>query len=161
MRSAAFIVAGLLSATSVAPAAADWQYTQWGMSAAQVKAASEGVAQDNRDRTLDPAGMTATLIAPFQGEALSFTAVFLFDAADRLTTVTLNPVEGVACPAIVDALDATYGKPEGRADMGQATTMRWNDLDDDDRVVFLDLGQGNCTVQYSKLPPTRPSGKGL
>ncbi len=148
-------------ACSALPAAADWQYTQWGMDPDQVKAASNDVARPNADRTLDADGLKATLTAPYQGAAIPFTAVFLFDASGRLQVVTLNPVGGIACPVIVQALGANHGPPEGKADMVQAKTLRWDDVDNDNLIVYLDLGQGNCTIQYSKLPLTQPDGKGL
>ena len=148
-------------ACSALPAAADWQYTQWGMTPAQVMAASNGVAQPNPDRKLDAGDLKASLTAPYQGAAIPFTAVFLFDASGKLQVVTLNPVGGIACPVIVQALAANHGVPEGKDDLVHATTLRWDDTDNDNLVVYLDLGQGNCTIQYSKLPPTQPNGKGL
>ena len=158
------MVAGLGIAALAAgsgPASADWQYTQWGMTPDQVKAASGEVAQDNPDRRLDADGFSAKLTAAFKGEAIPFTAVFLFNAQDRLRYVTLSPVDRISCPLIVDTLAAHYGPPEGRADMVHARTMRWDDVANDNLVVYLDLGGGDCTIQYSKLPPTRPDGKGL
>ncbi len=148
-------------ACSALPAAADWQYTQWGMTPGQVRAASNDVAQPNPDRKLDADGLKADLTAPYQGAAIPFTAVFLFDAPGKLQVVTLNPVGGIACPVIVQALAANHGPPEGKADMVQARTLRWDDTDNDNLVVYLDLGQGNCAIQYSKLPLTQPDGKGL
>lgn len=148
-------------ACSALPAAADWQYTRWGMTPDQVRAASDGVARPNADRKLDAGGLEAALTAPYQGAAIPFTAVFLFDASGKLKLVTLNPVGGIACPVIVQALSANHGAPEGKDDLVHATTLRWDDIDNDNLVVYLDLGQGNCTIQYSKLPPTQPNGKGL
>lgn len=148
-------------AGSALPAAANWQYTQWGMTPDQVKAASDDVTQPNPDRTLDAAGLRAALTAPYQGAAIPFTAVFLFDASGKLQVVTLKPVGGIACPVIVRALGANHGDPEGKADIVQARTLRWDDVDADNMIVYVDLGQGHCTVQYSKLPLTRPDGKGL
>ena len=139
----------------------DWQYTRWGMTPAQVMAASAEAAHGNEDRGLDAAGMKAELVVPYQGASLRFTAVFLFDAGDRLEYVTLSPVGPVSCPIVVQALSATYGRPEGTADMVHATTMRWDDIENDNLVVYADVGGGNCTVQYSKLPTTRPDGKNL
>ena len=154
------LAVGALTA-SVLPAAADWQYTQWGMSPAQVKAASGEVAQDNADRRLDADGLSAALTAFYQGESIPFTATFLFNAQDKLHYVTLSPVDRISCPLIVQTLAAHYGPPKGRADMVHARTMRWDDTENDNLVVYLDLGGGDCTIQYSKLPPTRPDGKGL
>lgn len=156
----AMIAAAALAATAV-PAAADWQYTTWGMTPDQVRAASGGAARDNADRALDADGVRAELTAPYQGVSLPFTAVFLFDGGDKLRYVTLHPVGGIACPVIVDALGGRYGAPGGRVDTGRAKTLRWDDADDDNLVVFSDRGGGDCTIQYSRLPPTAPDGKGL
>jgi hypothetical protein len=145
----------------VLPAAADWQYTQWNMTPDQVQAASDGVAQPNPDRRLDADGLSAALTAFYQGESIPFTATFLFNAQDRLRYVTLSPVDRISCPLVVQTLAAHYGPPEGKADMVHAKTMRWDDTENDNLVVYLDLGDGDCTIQYSKLPPTRPDGKGL
>ena len=158
---AATALALCASACSAVPAAADWQYTQWGMTADQVRAASNEVARPNADRTLDAGGLKAELTAPYQGALVPFTAVFLFDELDKLKVVTLNPVSAVACPAIVKMLDADHGMPDGKADLPHAKTRRWDDTDDDNLIVYLDLGHSSCTIQYSELPPTQPDGKGL
>lgn len=157
---AAALAAAAWTASAV-PAAADWQYTQWGMTPDQVKAASEGAALDNGDRLRDVDGLKAALEAPYQGETVAFTAVFLFNDQDRLRYVTLNPIGKLSCPLVIQTLVDHYGPPGNRADMVRASTMRWNDLGNDNLVVYLDLGGGDCSVQYSKLPPTRPDGKGL
>ena len=124
-------------------------------------AASNIAAKHNPDRTLDADGLKAELTAPYQGAAIPFMAVFLFDAENKLQVVTLDPVGGIACPVIVQALKANHGAPEGDADMVEAETLRWDDIDNDNLIVYADLGQGKCTIQYSKLPPTRPNGKSL
>ena len=143
------------------PAAADWQYTQWGMTADEVQAASEGVARPNLDRTFDAGGLKAELTAPYQGEQVLFTAVFLFDETEKLRVVTLKPAGEAACPAIVHMLRSSHGMPEGRADLGHARALHWDDTDNDNLIVYADLGHSDCTIQYSELPPTRPDGKGL
>ena len=159
---AASALAASVLAGSVVPACADWQYTQWGMTPDQVTAASSAAAQPNPDRKLDAdGGLKAALTAPYQGAAIPFTAVFLFDAQNRLQVVNLNPVGGIACPVIVQALVVNHGAPENHADPLQAKALRWHDGDNDNLVVYADLGGGNCTIQYSRLPPTRPDGKGL
>ena len=139
-------------ACSVPPAAADWQYTQWGMTPDQVRAASNDAAQPNLNRTLDAGGLKAVLTAPYQGATLPFTAVFLFDDGGKLKLVTLDPIGDIACPVIVQALRANHGMPKGKADMVHATTLRWDDVESDNLIVYLDLGHGNCTVQFSRLP---------
>ena len=127
----------------------------------QVAAASNQAAQPNPDRRLDIDGLRAALTAPFEGSAIPYTAVFLFDPENKLRVVTLNPVGGIACPVIVQALAAHHGAPDDNADPASARTLRWDDADNDNLVVYADLGGGNCTIQYSRLPPTQPDGKGL
>ena len=161
----AWMVASALAASALAcssvPAAADWQYTQWGMTLDQVRAASGDAARPNPDRALDAGSLKAALTAPYQGASLPFTAVFYFDPAGRLKLVALNPVGEIACPVIVQALGANHGMPEGEADMVHATTLRWDDVENDNLIVYQDLGHGNCTIQFSRLPPTSPNGKSL
>ena len=130
-------------ACSALPAAADWQYTQWGMTPGQVRAASNDVAQPNPDRKLDADGLKADLTAPYQGAAIPFTAVFLFDAPGKLQVVTLNPVGGIACPVIVQALAANHGPPRarptwcrpGRCAGTTPTTTIWSSTSTSDRAT--------------------------
>ena len=131
------------------------------MSSDQVAAASNAAALPNPDRRMDADGLRAALTAPYQGVSIPFTAVFLFDPENRLQVVTLNPVGGIACPVVAQSLAAHHGAPDDAADPAEAKTLRWDDADNDNLIVYADLGEGNCTIQYSKLPPTRPDGKGL
>ena len=140
------------------PALADWQYTQWGMSPAEVQTASNGTAVVNKDRTLDASDLTASLTAFFRGDKRPFTAVFLFDAAGRLSAVTLNPSDRISCDPIRKSLGEHYGTPASIDQLKFGQTARWNDVEGDNVVVFLDLGQGNCSIQYSSLPPTHQDG---
>ncbi len=151
----ALVVAVLGMAT---PAWADWQYTQWGMSQAEVQAASNGTAVVNQDRTLDALDLKAGLTAFYRGDKRPFTAVFLFDLAGQLATVTLNPTDRISCDPIRHSLDAHYGTPAAVDQQKYGATARWNDVEGDNVVVFLDLGHGNCSIQYSSLPPTRQDG---
>ena len=148
-------------AGSTGPAAADWQYTQWGMTPDQVAAASNATARPNLDRRLDADGLRAALTVPYEGTAIPYTAVFLFDAENKLQTVTLNPVGGIAGPVIVQAQAAHPGLPEGKVDLLKSKTLRWDDIEDDNLVVYADLGGNACNIQYSRLPPTKPDGRGL
>ena len=140
------------------PASASWQYTQWGMLPAEVKTASDATAVDNSDRRLDADGLKAELVAPFQGATLPFTAVFLFGIRDRLAVVTLNPRDRESCGQIPDILRAHYGPPLASEGLEKAKSARWNDYGNDNVVNFLDLGGGNCSIQYSRLLNTRNDG---
>ena len=161
MRPATSLAAAICLGLGATPAAADWQYSQWGMSPAQVEAASGGAAKPNDERDLDAEGLRAELAAPYMAGSLPFTAVFRFDAEDMLDDVALIPTGPVSCPVVRATLIDHHGTPEGKADPQSAPTLRWHDLDANNLVVFLDLGGGHCSIQYSKLPNTRPNGGGL
>ena len=154
---ATFVVATVVLGIET-PALADWQYTQWGMSPAEVQAASNGTAVANQDRRLDADDLTAGLTAFYRGDKRPFTAVFLFDTGGKLSAVNLNPTDRISCDPIRQSLADHYGKPASVDQHGFGQTARWNDVEGDNAVVFLDLGQGNCSIQYSSLPPTHQDG---
>ena len=96
---ATFVVATVVLGIET-PALADWQYTQWGMSPAEVQAASNGTAVANQDRRLDADDLTAGLTAFYRGDKRPFTAVFLFDTGGKLSAVNLNPTDRISCDPI-------------------------------------------------------------
>ena len=140
---------------------ANWQYTQWNMTPAEVKKVSENRAQDNNDRTLDAENRTAKLTAAYQGEAISFKAVFLFNDENELKAVTLTPSKRDDCPLVLSRLVDHYGQPKANSVMGHADIARWDDFANSNLVVYLKLEKEGCTIQYSKLPPTHPDGNNL
>lgn len=91
-------LAGSTLALSVAPAAADWQYAQWGMNPDQVVAASNEAAQPSLDRSLDIGDLRAALTAPYRIGSVPLMAVFLFDPKSKLQVVTLKPGSGDLLP---------------------------------------------------------------
>ena len=107
---ATFVVATVVLGIET-PALADWQYTQWGMSPAEVQAASNGTAVANQDRRLDADDLTAGLTAFYRGDKRPFTAVFLFDTGGKLSAVNLNPTDRISCDPIRQSLADHYGKP--------------------------------------------------
>jgi hypothetical protein len=109
---AALVVVGVLVA---APAAANWHYTKWGMTPAQVVAASHGTAIETTPERRElhsttTSGEVALLEAPWQSGRFHFTAFFLFDKG-RLTRVMLDlksgdPEDGAA---LLGSLRQKYG----------------------------------------------------
>ncbi len=155
----AIVAAGL--AVSSNSATANWQYTQWNMTPAEVKSVSQNKARDNNDRALDAENRKAQLTAAYQGEAMSFMAVFLFNEENELKTVTLTPSKRDDCPLVLSRLVKHYGQPKENNDMIHADIARWDDYDNSNLVVYLKLEKEGCTIQYSKLPPTHPDGNDL
>ena len=160
----ALALAGLTAtglAVSTISASAYWQYTQWNMTPAEVKAASQGAAQDNSNRGLDAENRKAQLTASYQGEATPFKAAFLFNEENELKDVTLTPINRSDCPMILERLRNHYGKPKENSDLLHADVIRWDDFESSNLVVFLTQDKEGCTIQYSNLPPTHPDGNNL
>ena len=78
-----------LTCCGVSAAKADWEYTKWGMTPQQVVSASKNLAKEGTDPHPDSDGNVTKLVAPFQSGRFSFEAQFGFDAANRLSSVTL------------------------------------------------------------------------
>lgn len=78
-----------LACCGVNAAKADWEYTKWGMTPQEVVSASKSLAKEGTDLRPDSDGNVTKLVAPFQSGKFSFEAQFGFDAADRLSSVTL------------------------------------------------------------------------
>src|SRR5580692_3071357 len=78
-----------LACCGASAAKADWEYTKWGMTPQQVVSASKNLAKAGSDLHPDSDGNVSKLVAPFQSGKFSFEAQFGFDAADRLSSVTL------------------------------------------------------------------------
>src|ERR1700723_824148 len=70
-------------------AKADWEYTKWGMTPQQVVSAAKNLTRISSDLHPDSDGNVTKLVAPYRSGKFSFEAQFGFDAADRLSSVTL------------------------------------------------------------------------
>src|SRR3984957_1572656 len=68
---------------------ADWEYTKWGMTPQQVVSAAKNRTRKSSDLEPDSDGNVTKLVAPYQSGKFFFEAQFGFDAADRLSSVTL------------------------------------------------------------------------
>src|ERR1700744_5844671 len=79
----------VLACCGTSAARADWKYTKWGMTPEQVVSASTNLAKEGSDPRPDSDGNVSKLVAPYQSGKFAFEAQFGFDAADRLSSVTL------------------------------------------------------------------------
>src|ERR1700683_2328497 len=78
-----------LACCGASAAKADWEYTKWGMTPGQVVNAAKNRTRKSSDLHPDSDGNVTKLVAPYQSGKFSFEAQFGFDAADRLSSVTL------------------------------------------------------------------------
>ena len=157
-------------------AKADWEYTKWGMSPAQVASAAKNRTKKSSDLHPDSDGNVTKLVAPSQGGKFPMEAQFAFDAADRLSSVTLvlndksagmamdmdagmdvgadmNMNHGV-CHDLRVSVKAKYGKRQGGgAAHMQYSIETWQDQKSKNNVTYTVLDGAGCYVQYSAIKP--------
>jgi hypothetical protein len=156
-------------------AKADWEYTKWGMTPAQVAAAAKNRTKKSSDLHPDSDGNVTKLVAPYKSGKLSFEAQFGFDTADKLSSVTLvlkdkragadmmdmGPDTGMdmktdqgPCSALLASVKAAYGRRQGGGSAHmQYTIETWQDQKNQNNVTYTVLNGSGCYVQYSAIKP--------
>lgn len=139
------------------PAHADWQYTRWGMTPAEVKAADSSVVINELPASPKYANR---MQAPYAVSGVSFRANFLFERdTNKLSVVRLDVISGQDCPKLEAILRRTYGAPDS-IDAGHVEnyrTMTWRDRSHFNEVDLTD-GTTACSVTYNPL--LAPGAKG-
>jgi hypothetical protein len=150
MRSLALAWLALAMVTAT-PAAADWQYTKWGMTPEQVTAESGGKAvettAEEQKGNAHPAGVKSDvhLKAPFESGRFQFVAFFYFSApGGRLVGVHLNLKNAELGAELLASLRKKYGKPD--IDHNRDVTPALLNY----RVVWR---AGSDLITYFGLPP--------
>jgi hypothetical protein len=149
-------------------AKADWRYTKWGMTPAQVASAAKNLTRKSSDLHPDSDGNVTKLVAPYQSGKFPFEAQFGFDAADRLSSVTLvlndksagmdmgadmNMDQG-GCHDLQMNLKTVYGPPQGGGSAHmQYTIETWRDQKNKNAVKYTVLDGVGCYVQYGAIKP--------
>jgi hypothetical protein len=162
-------------------AKADWEYTKWGMTPQQVISASKKLAKESTDPHPDSDGNVTKLVAPYQNGKFAFEAQFAFDAADRLSSVTLvlndksthmemdsmdmddesmnmnmkmdmDTDQGV-CHALDASLNSVHGQPPYHGASHLYAIEKWQDQKNKNNVDYHALYQVGCYVQYSVIKP--------
>jgi hypothetical protein len=168
-----------LACCGASAAKADWEYTKWGMTPQQVVSASKNLAKEGSDLHPDSDGNVTKLVAPFQSGKFSFEAQFGFDAADRLSSVTLvlndkstdmdmdsmemddksththmnmpmNMDQGI-CRDLDVGLNSAYGPPPYHGASHLYAIEKWQDEKNKNSVDYHALYQVGCYVQYSAI----------
>ena len=167
-----FAIALALAACGANAAKADWEYTKWGMTPAQVAGAARNLAKKSADLRPDSDGNVTKLVAPYRNGKFSFEAQFGFDAADRLSSVTLvlndkfagmdmpmgadmdmNMDKG-GCHDLLASVKTEHGPPRaGRSAHMQYTIETWQDRKNKNTVTYTVLDGVGCYVQYSAIKP--------
>jgi hypothetical protein len=153
-------------------AKANWEYTKWGMTPGQVVSAAKNLTRKSSDPHPDSDGNVTKLVAPYRSGKFSFEAQFGFDAADRLSSVTLvlndkfagmdmnmgadmnmNMDQG-GCRDLLASVKAIYGPRQGgRSAHMQYSIQTWRDQKNKNNVTYAVLDRAGCYVQYSAIKP--------
>jgi hypothetical protein len=155
-------------------AKADWEYTKWGMTPGQVVSAAKNRTRKSSDLHPDSDGNVTKLVAPYQSGKFSFEAQFGFDAADRLSSVTLvlndksagmdmamgmdmgadmNMDKG-GCHDLQLSVKTAHGPPQGGGSAHmQYSIETWRDQKNKNNVTYTVLDGVGCYVQYSAIKP--------
>lgn len=147
---------------------ADWKYTKWGMTPAEVAGAAQNRTQKSSDLNPDSDGNVTKLVAPYQGGKFPIEAQFGFDHADKLSSVTLVMHDKVAgmdmgddlimpkggCHDLQASIKTSYGPPQtGRSAHMQYSIQIWRDQKSKNNITYTVLDGVGCYVQYSALKP--------
>jgi hypothetical protein len=153
-------------------AKADWEYTKWGMTPGQVVSAAKNRTSKSSDLHPDSDGNVTKLVAPYKSGKFSFEAQFGFDAADRLSSVTLvlndkSAVMGMdmgadmnmdmdqgVCHDLQASIRTAYGPRQGGGSAHmQYSIETWQDQKNKNNVTYTVLNRAGCYVQYSAIKP--------
>jgi hypothetical protein len=169
-------IVAALACTGASAAKADWEYTKWGMTPQQVIAASKNVAkEDSTDLSPDSDGNVTKVVAPFKAGKFPFRAEFGFDAADKLSSVTLVLYDKSAgldthlqlhgeagavadadlgiCHDLDTAVNFAYGEPLYTGANHIYAIEKWVDEKSKNNVKYTALVEVGCYVQYSVIKP--------
>lgn len=124
------------------PAAANWQYTQWGMTAPQIAAASKGAAHASGEGPNTKCAFTGKRpIAA--GRYRDFDAVFCSRDGRTLESVALRKTTDNP-DAIRRELLSVYGHP---VSANRIVTV-WNDPKHRNIVTFVDIAGVGAVIEY-------------
>jgi hypothetical protein len=141
-----------LTCCGASAAKADWEYTKWGMTPQQIVSASKNLARENSDRRPDSDGNVAKLVAPYNSGKFSFEARFEFDAADRLSALTLLLTDKSLCHDLQVNVETTYGPVQGGTSTSLYLIENWQDQKNKNSVTYTALYKlSDCYVQYSGI----------
>ena len=163
-----FGIALVLICCGAGAAKADWEYTRWGMTPDQVAGAAKNQTKKSTDLHPDSDGNVTRLVAPYKNGKFSFEAQFGFDAADKLSSVTLVLDDKTAgmdmgadmhmnrgtCGDLRESVTAQYGPRQGgRSAHMQYSIQTWQDAKSKNNIKYTVLDGVGCYVQYSVIKP--------
>lgn len=139
----------LLVLWPVAPARADWAYTNWGMSPAQVVAASKGEASaKSPPEKLEEMKMEVAAQGTHSDGALKLRTAFEFDAGGGgLRCVLYAPQSSAQDALLMQTLTRQYGQPAKSGPAGLFENYTWKTASDE---IILTIEAKRSNVSHCK-----------
>ena len=136
----------IAAALAPAPAAAHWQYARWGMSEADVIAASAGAARalaEARHREVPAARMTYRAEGRYSERGLALRLAFAFDnVTGGLVCVSYATEQPAQAPVLRDWLTRRFGRPAqaAREPASGEQSFAWREPDNIDLQIVPGRG---------------------
>ena len=142
----------------ICPANANWQYTRWGMTKAEVIGASRGSAHaPSKVDTYYKDTFIHLLDATYEAQNIDFKVHFLFNQKHRLSRVKLEPTNPDRCLSLEELLSDAYGHAYLNEVNSAGTTVKWRDKKNNNIVMFVNIPLiSQCSVSYD---PDAPGGE--
>lgn len=140
------------------PVYADWQYTSWGMSSAEVKQAAKGMAPTDGGRDGDRTeGYQVGNVGEYTSGTHRFRSVFYF-VEEKLEMVKLNKIDSGSCLALFADLRGVYGKEFSLKESSVINIWVWHDSIKNNHIGLVSVGN-KCSLSYKPL--VSDNNKGL
>ncbi len=153
--------AALLALLIAVPAQAMWDGVRWNMNEGEVLRATRGTRTEGwAGRRVKPTRQPAMMLKDRIAAERNFgpvrvQAIFWFDPAGRLWSVTEEPVEAdgpqATCGALEAAIVARYGETDIVTDKGSFRHLIWRDERGKTRIHFREDEGGTCALEYREL----------
>jgi hypothetical protein len=144
-------------AAAGSPASANWQYTRWGMTPAEVIDASKGKAAAGDGTKAAKGDDRVEAMGSYDAGETTFVAKFWF-GHQGLSAVVLQLRDYDRCLAVQRDLLAKYGEPVEKTGGGDIQRRMWADGQNGNRVAMLNTSVGFCQVEYSPLVSATGAG---
>jgi hypothetical protein len=155
----------MMTTALVSPAAADWQYSRWGMTVDQVATASKGQLRPCTPALCDKKwtdNEEARLTGDYRSGEFKFSAAAFFSKkAVKLEWVDLELKQADQGNALLGALRSKYGEPASRSVTQIMRIEVWRDGKDQVSFVGLGIGGNFSSVSVIYRPRVTESNKGL
>jgi hypothetical protein len=144
-----WIIAAVGISSFATPVEAHWQWTRWGMTPAQVVAASTGSAELGSGEKSVQGDATKGAVGRYEAGDYHFGVNYWFNTSG-LSMVSLSLHDDAQCLGLQRDLLAKYGDPVEHSG-GAFQRRMWADKTASNRVVLVSTEVGFCELQYAAL----------